>query len=291
MSGDDQQKATSKPQNKEFKIVASTNIAESSLTIDNAVIALDTGLERIPNYKKELILHHVSKSSAIQRAGRVGRTMPGICIRLFDFEYIGNEFRHQTKLPQILNSPLEDFLLTVKRISNTPRNFIKSMPDPPKDDLLDVAMHSLYLRNIMESEYIVDGLTPLGRMGILFCDSHEHFHFVFNCFVGKQVIPGLVLLCAFDTQLFNFKFHTDSVNQVAKFGNFLKLYLADDADHGYSDLNVMLKFLFRLLSGTINVEVLDFLNIQSLKFFCDTLIRKINQIIKWKQQVDDSLFI
>ncbi len=70
------------------KIICSTNVAESSITIDGVEAVVDSGLARMVNHShwsgiSRLELSKISQSSAIQRAGRAGRTRPGIAIRLF----------------------------------------------------------------------------------------------------------------------------------------------------------------------------------------------------------------
>lgn len=70
------------------KIVLSTNIAETSLTIENIRIVIDSGLHKTAkfDYKtdfNQLITERISKASAIQRAGRAGRLDSGVCFRLW----------------------------------------------------------------------------------------------------------------------------------------------------------------------------------------------------------------
>ena len=70
------------------KIVLATSIAESALTIDGVTVVIDSGLARVPVFEPATGLTHldtvrVSRASADQRAGRAGRTAPGIAIRLW----------------------------------------------------------------------------------------------------------------------------------------------------------------------------------------------------------------
>ncbi|MDF2152367.1 helicase-related protein [Vibrio sp. CAU 1672] len=68
------------------KVVLSTNVAETSLTIPNITMVIDSGLERRTlqrNGRTALALTHISKASAAQRAGRAGRVREGSCIRLY----------------------------------------------------------------------------------------------------------------------------------------------------------------------------------------------------------------
>jgi ATP-dependent helicase HrpB len=76
------------------KIILSTNVAESSITIDGVVAVVDAGLARVASHAPwsglpRLQVQRVSRASATQRAGRAGRTRPGRCLRLYtraDFE-------------------------------------------------------------------------------------------------------------------------------------------------------------------------------------------------------------
>ncbi|WP_085319770.1 helicase-related protein [Vibrio harveyi] len=68
------------------KVVLATNVAETSLTIPNIHVVIDSGLERRTvqrNGRTALTLTHISKASAAQRMGRAGRVAEGACIRLF----------------------------------------------------------------------------------------------------------------------------------------------------------------------------------------------------------------
>ena len=73
------------------KVVLATSIAETSLTIDGVRVVVDSGLSRLPKYEPatgltRLETVRVSRASADQRAGRAGRTQPGVAIRLWRAE-------------------------------------------------------------------------------------------------------------------------------------------------------------------------------------------------------------
>lgn len=77
------------------KIILSTNVAESSITIADVGLVIDTGLEKLsvkPTIEgsTRLEVRHISKNSATQRMGRTGRTMPGKCIRLYPKDFYDN---------------------------------------------------------------------------------------------------------------------------------------------------------------------------------------------------------
>lgn len=74
------------------RCIAATNIAEASVTIDDIVYVVDTGLARVMQYNprlraQRLELVPITKANAKQRAGRAGRTQPGVCYRLYTAEF------------------------------------------------------------------------------------------------------------------------------------------------------------------------------------------------------------
>ncbi len=83
------------------KVILSTNVAESSITIDGVAAVIDSGLARIAGHSPwsglpALKIARISKASAIQRAGRAGRTRPGRCLRLYTFQDFNARPDHET---------------------------------------------------------------------------------------------------------------------------------------------------------------------------------------------------
>ncbi|MFV0444960.1 MAG: ATP-dependent helicase HrpB [Planctomycetaceae bacterium] len=71
------------------KVILATNVAETSLTIEGITVVIDTGCAKVLRFDPQagldrLVLEPVSQASADQRAGRAGRTQPGVCVRLWD---------------------------------------------------------------------------------------------------------------------------------------------------------------------------------------------------------------
>lgn len=88
LSGDDQQRVFDDYPARR-KVVAATNIAETSLTIDGIVWVIDPGRAKLNAYDPRtftasLIETSISRASCDQRTGRAGRTQPGVCYRLYD---------------------------------------------------------------------------------------------------------------------------------------------------------------------------------------------------------------
>lgn len=83
------------------RIILSTNVAESSITIEGVVAVVDSGLARIPSHSSwtglpTIETERVSRASADQRAGRAGRVRPGRCIRLYTAQDYAARPEHST---------------------------------------------------------------------------------------------------------------------------------------------------------------------------------------------------
>lgn len=103
----------------ERKIILSTNVAESSVTIDGVSIVVDSGLARQSQHStwsglSSLRTGRISQARCIQRAGRAARQGPGLCLRLFT----ENEFRMRADFdePEISRSDLSEALLALHGI-------------------------------------------------------------------------------------------------------------------------------------------------------------------------------
>ncbi len=99
------------------KIIVSTNVAETSLTIDGVTAVIDSGLARMARFDPHrgintLLVEKIAASSADQRAGRAGRTAPGICVRLWTEREHGQ--RALQELPEVKRLDLSEVVLTLK---------------------------------------------------------------------------------------------------------------------------------------------------------------------------------
>jgi ATP-dependent helicase HrpB len=102
------------------KVILATNIAESAITIPGVTAVIDSGLARVPSFNPftgmaSLETRPVAKSSLIQRAGRAGRTGPGIAIRLFSPQDEAARPDHET--PEILRLDLAPVDLALRWIA------------------------------------------------------------------------------------------------------------------------------------------------------------------------------
>jgi len=102
------------------KVVVSTNIAETSLTIDGIVYVVDPGFSKQKVYNprvrvESLLVSPISKASAQQRAGRAGRTRPGKCFRLYTEKDFMSELEEQSH-PEILRCNLSNTVLELVKL-------------------------------------------------------------------------------------------------------------------------------------------------------------------------------
>ncbi|VAI06289.1 unnamed protein product [Triticum turgidum subsp. durum] len=134
------------------KIVVSTNIAETSLTIDGIVYVIDPGFSKQKVYNprirvESLLVSPISKASAHQRAGRAGRTQPGKCFRLYTEKSFNGDLQPQT-YPEILRSNLANTVLTLKKLGIDDLVHFDFM-DPPAPETL---MRALEVLNYLDPQ-------------------------------------------------------------------------------------------------------------------------------------------
>lgn len=154
------------------KIVVSTNIAETSITVPNIRFVIDTGLARISRYAprlrtNRLPIEPISKAAANQRMGRCGRVMDGVCIRLFSAKKY--ESREDFTLPEIKRANLAGVILSM--IAHNLGN-IEEFPflEPPSRSSISEGYQLLRELGAIDSE---NRLTALGRkMAHLPIDPH-----------------------------------------------------------------------------------------------------------------------
>ncbi|MGI8605133.1 MAG: ATP-dependent helicase HrpB [Verrucomicrobiales bacterium] len=98
------------------KVIVSTNVAETSITVDGVTTVIDSGLVRRAQFDSQrsintLTIQRISQASAHQRAGRAGRTQPGICWRLWSESDHARRPVHE--VPEILRMDLAEVVLTL----------------------------------------------------------------------------------------------------------------------------------------------------------------------------------
>ncbi|KAL3807673.1 hypothetical protein ACHAXA_000319, partial [Cyclostephanos tholiformis] len=127
-----------RPPSGKRKIVLSTNIAETSITIDDVVFVVDSGRVKENRYDDlnkmpTLIECWASKASAKQRRGRAGRVKPGYCWHLFS-THTYDKVLDDYQLPEIMRVGLEDLVLQILVLDlGEPNQFLGKAVDPPTE--------------------------------------------------------------------------------------------------------------------------------------------------------------
>lgn len=147
------------------KIILSTNIAETSITIDDVVYVVDSGKVKEKSFdgiSGVCMLHSnwISQACAKQRKGRAGRCQKGICYRLFSSVRFNSMQPYQT--PEILRVPLQELCLYTKHLAtgNTPiAEFLERAIEPPS---IVVTRNAVQLLKTIDALDTWESLTELG---------------------------------------------------------------------------------------------------------------------------------
>ncbi|XP_075457659.1 3'-5' RNA helicase YTHDC2 isoform X2 [Ascaphus truei] len=189
MQTSDQKKVLKTPPTGIRKVILSTNIAETSITVNDVVFVIDSGKVKEKsfdalNHVTMLKMVWISKASAIQRKGRAGRCRPGICFRLFSRLRFQNMLEYQT--PELLRMPLHELCLHTKLLApiNCPiADFLMKAPEPPP---------ALIVRNAVQMLKTIDAMDTwedLTELGYHLADLPVEPH------LGKMVLCAVVLKC------------------------------------------------------------------------------------------------
>ncbi|CAK9806163.1 Putative ATP-dependent RNA helicase DHX57 [Anthophora plagiata] len=173
------------------KIVLSTNLAETSITIDDCVFVIDSGKMKETRFNSNQNMESletcwVSRANALQRKGRAGRVMPGVCIHLYTSYKYKYDFSAQL-VPEILRIPLEPLLLRIQLLHTGKKidihKILGKMLEPPADENISSAIKRLQDVGALNSECT---LTPLG---------HHLAALPVNVRIGKLILFGAIFCC------------------------------------------------------------------------------------------------
>uniref|UniRef100_A0A674NJD8 ATP-dependent RNA helicase TDRD9 n=1 Tax=Takifugu rubripes TaxID=31033 RepID=A0A674NJD8_TAKRU len=179
------------------KVILSTNIAESSVTVSDVKYVIDFCLARLLMCDKEtnyqsLCLSWASKSNCNQRRGRAGRVSKGYCYRLVSKKFWDNEIQDHL-IPDMLIAPLGTILLKVKLLDfGDPRSVLSTALSPP--NLRDIVKTVLQLKEMGAISAQNDSkcrnedgeLTFLGRVLA---------HLPVDLYLGKMIVLGHIFGC------------------------------------------------------------------------------------------------
>ncbi|KAI0103737.1 helicase associated domain-containing protein [Nemania sp. FL0031] len=150
------------------KVVLATNIAETSVTVPGVRYVVDCGKAKVKQFRarlgmESLLAKAISKSSAIQRAGRAGREGPGKCFRLYTAETYDAELQDADP-PEILRTDVLGAVLTMKARGI---DDVLAFPlmDPPDVESVEKALLHLFALDALAAD---GAITAVGRRLALF---------------------------------------------------------------------------------------------------------------------------
>ena len=178
------------------KIIVSTNVAETSLTIDGVTMVVDSGLARVARYDPHrgintLLIEKISRASAEQRAGRAGRTAPGLCLRLWTSR--DHTLRAASELPEIRRLDLAETVLSLRAAAVRDLATFRFI-DRPEEKALARAEQLLGDLGALDSHS--GEITPIGRRMLSF-PVHPRYARMFlaaehfNCVRAAALIAAL----------------------------------------------------------------------------------------------------
>ena len=150
------------------KCVVSTNIAETSLTLDGILYVIDSGMCKLKVFNPRMGMDSLqvfpcSRAAVDQRKGRAGRTGPGICYRLFTEAAYKYEMLHNT-VPEIQRTNLGNVVLLLKSLNVENLLDFDFMDPPPAENLLN-SMYQLWVLGALDA---TGALTSMGAKMVEF---------------------------------------------------------------------------------------------------------------------------
>uniref|UniRef100_A0A8C5F3G2 RNA helicase n=1 Tax=Gadus morhua TaxID=8049 RepID=A0A8C5F3G2_GADMO len=184
MQPQDQQKAMQKSPEGVRKLILSTSIAETSITIKDVVFVIDSGKVKEKLFGSMAQVNWISKASVLQRMGRAGRCKPGMYFGL----YSQAQFDNMTEfpVPQLQRMPMQELCLYTKLlvpVHCSVAEFLSKAPEPPHIHIINDAVQML--KNI-EAMNPCEDLTDLG---------HHLADLSIDPYLGKMVLCAIVLKC------------------------------------------------------------------------------------------------
>ena len=185
-----QAKVFKRPPSGYKKVVVSTNVAETSITIDDVTVVIDTGRVKEMGFDPQRGIARlqegwVSHASAQQRRGRAGRVQPGTCWRLYSHTTWDKAMATDTA-PEVERVPLQGLILDIKGVLGAETDvavLLNEMLTPPNKVAVNQAQQSLAIIGALDSTF---KLTPLGQhIAQMPCDPR----------IGKMLLFGAILRC------------------------------------------------------------------------------------------------
>ncbi|MFZ1218553.1 MAG: ATP-dependent helicase HrpB [Chthoniobacterales bacterium] len=183
------------------RAIVSTNVAETSLTIDGIQVVIDSGLARIARFDARrgintLLVEKISRASADQRAGRAGRTAPGHCLRLWtEREHLD---RAPQELPEVKRLDLAEVVLTLKASGVDEIGNFRWLEPPDSRALARAEQLLVDLGAIgggLPPDRPTQHVTPLGRRMLAF-PVHPRYARMLLAAQQYRCVPAVALIAA-----------------------------------------------------------------------------------------------
>jgi len=180
-----------------IKAIISTNIAETSVTIDGITVVIDSGLSKLNYYNprtftSSLVEAPISKASANQRKGRAGRTREGTCYRLYGRKDFENRQLFTTE--EIYRTDLSEVVLRMADLGITSFEEFDFISPPSKEGLI-AAIETLDLLDALESDH---SLSNTGRLMTEFPLPPRHSRIIVEAILKyPYVIKETIIAAAF----------------------------------------------------------------------------------------------
>uniref|UniRef100_A0A1D1Y0G5 Putative ATP-dependent RNA helicase DHX57 n=1 Tax=Anthurium amnicola TaxID=1678845 RepID=A0A1D1Y0G5_9ARAE len=188
LSSLEQRKVFLSPPSNIRKVIVATDIAETSITIDDVTYVIDCGKHKENRYNPQkkmssIIEDWISRANAKQRRGRAGRVKPGICFCLYTchrFEQLMRSFQ----VPEMLRMPLTELSLQIKSLSlGDVKSFLLQAIQPPQEEAISSAIATLYEVGAIEGN---EKMTPLG---------YHLAKLPVDVLIGKMMLYGAIFGC------------------------------------------------------------------------------------------------
>ncbi|XP_064969059.1 DExH-box ATP-dependent RNA helicase DExH7, chloroplastic-like isoform X2 [Musa acuminata AAA Group] len=170
------------------KVIVATDIAETSITIDDVIYVVDAGKHKEKRYNAQkkmssMVEDWISKANAKQRRGRAGRVKPGICFCLYTchrYEVLMRPFQ----VPEMVRMPLTELCLQIKSLSlGDTKSFLLQAIEPPREDVISSAIDLLYKVGALDGN---EELSPLG---------YHLAKLPVDVLIGKMMLYGAIFGC------------------------------------------------------------------------------------------------
>jgi len=197
LSKEEQERVFLKTPRGKIKVVISTNIAETSITIDGIRTVIDPGLAKINFYSprtftESLIESSVSKASSNQRKGRAGRTGPGTCYRLFSKKEFDS--RDLFTLEEIFRTDLSEVVLQMADLGIRDFNSFDFISKPGKPGI-EGAIETLRLFGALNTD---NSLSKTGKMMVKFPLLPRHSKMIVESIMKyPDVLEEVLIVSAF----------------------------------------------------------------------------------------------